>query len=180
MTASDKFIEQLESIHRELGIPASFLEQCPLPLCTEPGELADTEPDFYQRPQRLIPPAGAAWSAMKQAAADDGITLFLISAYRSLDYQKQLIAKKLAGGQVIDAILKVNAPPGFSEHHTGRAVDLGTTDCEPRTEAFENTPAFDWLQKHAAEFRYFLSYPRDNPWGIDYEPWHWCFRSPGN
>jgi D-alanyl-D-alanine carboxypeptidase len=72
----------------------------------------------------------------------------------------------------------VNAIPGFSEHHTGRALDLHAGDGKPLETTFENHPAFAWLCDNAAEFNFHLSYPRNNPSGIDYEPWHWCF-APG-
>jgi len=71
-------------------------------------------------------------------------------------------------------ILKVSAYPGYSEHHTGRAVDIGSPDCAHLTEAFEATREFSWLAEHAAGFGFVLSYPRDNPHGIAFEPWHWC------
>jgi D-alanyl-D-alanine carboxypeptidase len=80
---------------------------------------------------------------------------------------------------LIDEILLVNAIPGYSEHHTGRALDLHAGDGKPLETAFENHPAFSWLCDHAAEFNFHLSYPRGNPDGINYEPWHWCF-STGN
>lgn len=113
---------------------------------------------------------------MKQSAAKAGITIHLISAFRDLDYQYQLIRKKLLQGQSIEEILRVNAAPGYSEHHTGRAIDIGTLECDALVEAFENTPAFRWLQDHANRFGFVLSYPRGNGAGIAYEPWHWCFK----
>jgi zinc D-Ala-D-Ala carboxypeptidase len=73
-------------------------------------------------------------------------------------------------------VLRINAPPGYSEHHTGRAVDLGTAGCAALDQAFAQTPAFAWLQRHAQRFGFYLSYPRDNAEGYLYEPWHWCFR----
>ena len=74
-------------------------------------------------------------------------------------------------------ILRVNAAPGFSEHHTGRAVDIGTQDCEVLEEVFEKTSEFKWLQENAECFGFSMSYPRDNTAGFAYEPWHWCFKS---
>ncbi|MBT8145423.1 MAG: D-alanyl-D-alanine carboxypeptidase family protein, partial [Gammaproteobacteria bacterium] len=64
----------------------------------------------------------------------------------------------------------------FSEHHTGRALDLNTDGCAVLQEEFENTSAFQWLMAEAQSFGFILSYPRDNPWGIVYEPWHWCYQ----
>lgn len=179
MNDSESYLQQLRDAHAALGIAADYLQQCTLPVCREPEQLVATEPDFYQRLQQLTPPAFAAWQAMKQAAAEQGVTLFLISAFRSVQYQHDLIQKKLAKGQSIEQILKVNAAPGFSEHHTGRAVDIGTNETTILAEEFENTPAFQWLVLNAMGFGFHLSYPRHNPAGIDYEPWHWCFQTPG-
>lgn len=163
------------TLHQALGISSSYAEKCKLPLCREPEDLVDTEPDFYQRPQQLTAAAFKAWSAMKSAASDQGISLFLISAFRSLQYQHDLIAAKLQKGQSLEQILAINAAPGFSEHHSGRALDIGTLACEALVEEFENTEAFQWLIASASGFGFRMSYPRNNSFGIDYEPWHWCF-----
>lgn len=168
----------MQTAHAALGITADHLLQCTLPVCEEPPQLVATEPDFYQRPQQLTPSALAAWQAMKQAAAVQGVNLFLISAFRSLQYQQDLIARKLEKGRSIAQILRVNAAPGFSEHHTGRAIDIGTDEATILLEEFENTNAFQWLKENAQQFSFYLSYPRDNAAGIDYEPWHWCFHAP--
>lgn len=180
MADFNTFRDRVYEVHRALGIPEDYAASCGLPLCEEPLELVVTEPDYYGRQQQLIPPAFAAWSVMRSAAADDGVVIHIISAFRSLNYQRQLIERKLERGQTISAILAVNAAPGFSEHHTGRAVDIGTTGCDALVEAFELTEAFDWLQSRAKEFGFSLSYPRDNPFGISYEPWHWCFQNSGS
>ena len=94
-----------------------------------------------------------------------------------MDYQKELIEKKLAQGQSIENILKVSAAPGYSEHHTGRALDLNSPGCDVLEECFEDTRAFAWLSLEAAEFGFGMSYGKANAHGIAYEPWHWCFQS---
>lgn len=83
---------------------------------------------------------------------------------------------KLALGQTIDAVLRVNAAPGYSEHHSGRAIDIGTAGYAPVEQEFEHSPAFAWLAKNAAAHGFDLSYPRGNPHALAYEPWHWCWR----
>lgn len=173
--AGPDYLGRVMASHRALGIDPQYLSRCKLPLYPEPDRLVETEADYYGRPQRLTPEAFAAWQAMKQGAAREQISLHLISAYRDLDYQHALIARKLAAGQSLAEILRVNAAPGFSEHHTGRAIDVGTTGCAALVEEFENTAAFQWLASNAASFGFRLSFPRGNPFGIDYEPWHWCF-----
>ena len=150
------------------------------PLCQEPEELVDTEADFYGRPQRLMPPAREAWQEMKNAAIEQGVVILLISAFRAYEYQYQLIKRKLEAGQELAQILTVNAAPGFSEHHTGRAVDIGTLDCPALEVEFELTPAFAWLREHAGRYGFSMTYPHDNAFGISYEPWHWCYREDAN
>ena len=180
MSSHNILSEELRRIHQELGIGPEMLRHCKLPMHREPAELVETEPDCFGRTQRLIPQALLAWTAMKQAAAEDGVTLQLVSAYRGYNYQSSLIRRKLEAGQVLSAILRVNAAPGFSEHHSGRAIDIGTPDCPPLETGFENTPAYAWLVRHAQDHLFTLSYPRNNNLAIDFEPWHWCFREQGD
>jgi zinc D-Ala-D-Ala carboxypeptidase len=117
---------------------------------------------------------------MKAAAAADRVVLRIVSAFRSIERQAEIVRRKLQRGATLEQILAVTAPPGFSEHHSGRAVDLTTDGSPPLEEEFERTAAFRWLSSHAGEFGYGLSYPPDNPQGYLYEPWHWCFQTPGD
>ena len=71
----------------------------------------------------------------------------------------------------------VSAPPGFSEHSTGFAIDLGdglapATNLSP---SFDQTEAYAWLNANAARYHFTLSFPRGNAQGVSYEPWHWRF-----
>lgn len=111
------------------------------------------------------------------AAAKDKVELLLVSAFRSVDYQASIIRRKLQQGQLIEEILKTNAAPGYSEHHSGRAIDLTSSDCKPLCEEFEETNAFRWLTENAIAYGFTLSYPRQNKLGMIYEPWHWCHSS---
>ena len=84
---------------------------------------------------------------------------------------------KSARNQTASERAKVSAPPGYSEHSTGLAVDLGDGD-DPGTnlsQSFESTAAFRWLQDHAAAYHFTLSFPIGNIQGVSYEPWHWRF-----
>jgi len=175
MSNTDDMQSSLKQLHQNLGIPADYAISCALPLCLEPATLVDTELDFYQRQQRLTPAAFSAWSTMREAATRGEVSLFLISAFRGYQYQHDLIAGKLEKGQAIEAILRVNAAPGYSEHHSGRAVDLGTMDCDALSEDFGKTEAYQWLEQNAGSYGFYLSYPPDNPYGLDFEPWHWCY-----
>lgn len=157
----------------DLGVDPGFQATCKLPLQVEATELASAGLDMFGREQRMTPRTLQCWRRLSQAARHDDVELLLVSAFRPVEYQCTLIRNKLEQGQLIEHILTVNAAPGYSEHHTGRALDIATPGQEPLIEAFEATDAFRWLTNNAAHFSFSLSYPRDNPWGIVYEPWHW-------
>ena len=161
-----------------LGLDDGYGERSGLPLVPEPDWLAFAGFDRYRRPLWLHVDATRAWSHMREAALRDGVVLEAISGYRSHDYQLGIFERKLARGQTVRQILAVNAAPGYSEHHSGLALDIGTPDEAPAEESFEDTAAFAWLQQHAGGFGFTMSYPRDNPHGIVYEPWHWRFGDP--
>jgi D-alanyl-D-alanine carboxypeptidase len=167
----------LRELHTELGIPEDYGKDGTRPEYAEAGELVEVGPNLVGRMQRLTPETAAKWRAMQAAAAADGVTLLLVSGYRSIDYQARLIRKKINGGQSLGEILAVNAAPGYSEHHTGRAIDIAAPGSRPLTEEFEGSAAFVWLTERAAEFGFSMSYPRDNPAGFVYEPWHWALRA---
>jgi D-alanyl-D-alanine carboxypeptidase len=157
-----------------LGLDADdYHERTGLPLIAEPARLEFAGRDRFRRPLWLLAPAARAWLRMRAAAARDDVALDAISGWRSHDYQLGIFARKLARGQTVAQILGVNAAPGYSEHHAGTALDIGTPGDPPAEESFEATPAFAWLRRHAGDFGFALSYPRDNPHGIIYEPWHW-------
>lgn len=144
-----------------------------LSLEAEPLLLHFAGRDRFGRPLWLRRDAAQAWRRMRLHAARDGVPIDAISGYRSHAYQLGIFARKLARGLDVPQILTVNAAPGFSEHHGGDALDIGTPGDAPAEESFEGTPAFAWLQSNARVHGFHLSYPRDNPHGIVYEPWHW-------
>lgn len=159
-----------------LGIDeADYATRTGLDLVAEPDWLAFAGFDRYRRPLWLRIDAARHWLRMREQAMDDGVVLEAISGYRSHDYQLGIFERKLARGLSVDDILAVNAAPGFSEHHSGLALDIGAPDEPPAEESFEQTAAFAWLRDHACEHGFALSYPRDNPHGIVYEPWHWRY-----
>ncbi len=166
----------LRELHQELGIPDDYgLDDRP-PGFDEASELVDVGPNLVGRLQQLTPLAARRWASMVAAAHADGVCLLLVSGFRSIDYQADLIRRKIEAGHAIEEILSVNAAPGFSEHHTGAAVDIATPGSRPLTEEFEATAAFDWLCRNAERFGFSMTYPRDNPWGFVYEPWHWSIK----
>jgi D-alanyl-D-alanine carboxypeptidase len=169
-------LDRLQERLHALAVPEAYGERTQLPLVPEPAALAFTGLDRYRRPLWLTARAARAWEAMRRAARTDDVVLEAISGYRSHDYQLGIFERKLARGQTVEQILTVNAAPGYSEHHSGNALDIGAPGEPPAEESFEATSAFAWLREQAGNFGFVMSYPRDNPHGIVYEPWHWCYR----
>lgn len=168
--------QYLRALHDSLGIPTTYHETTKLKCYSTPEELISIGDDVYGRPQRLEKHAASAWFAMRAHAKSDGITLQVVSAYRSAEYQAEVIQRVLDKGERIEQILLRIAAPGYSEHQSGCALDLTTPGFEPVEEEFEQSQAFAWLIRFAKQHRFELSYPRSNPFGVIYEPWHWCFR----
>jgi D-alanyl-D-alanine carboxypeptidase len=170
-----RYLKHIGAVHRSLGIPADYAAMHCVPLQMEARKLTSIGTDIYQREQHLVPGAAAAWQAMRDTAAQDGIELQLVSAFRSAGYQENILRKKLEKGLPMEEILRVSAAPGYSEHHTGRALDLTTPGCAVLEEEFDQTAAFAWLTESAGHFCFSLSYPRDNRFKFAYEPWHWAW-----
>lgn len=174
--AAFDFASRIAGILQALGIPSEVIASRGLKLQVEPAELVEVGVSSNGRLFQLTEATSEAWHAMHAAAAHDGVTMALVSAYRSVERQREIVAAKLARGDSIDDILSYVAPPGYSEHHTGRAIDIGTSEEDALEEVFETTPAFAWLKAHAREHGFVMSYPRDNAQGFVYEPWHWCYQ----
>ncbi|MDR0946798.1 MAG: M15 family metallopeptidase [Ruminococcus sp.] len=123
---------------------------------------------------------------MIEAAKEDGIELYVVSAYRTIAYQEENLAgsvqDRVNSGMTYeeayaDALQSV-ALPGCSEHNAGLAADLmSVNNTNMNDSSFENTPEFAWLREHAAEYGFILRYPdgKQDITGIIYEPWHYRF-----
>jgi len=167
--------QRIEGILSQLGIPLSYPDSRGLQLHEEATDLvkldmADSDREYWLTPQTAI-----AWQGMQASAHAARVDFFVVSAFRSVERQLEIITRKLERGITMNDILRVSALPGYSEHHTGRAIDIGTAGSPVLEEVFEETTSFTWLLAHAHEFGFRLSYPRGNASGYDYEPWHWCF-----
>ena len=114
---------------------------------------------------------------MRNDAKKDGIFLVFLSGFRSINLQKEIFySLKSIRNQVASERARVSAPPGYSEHSTGFAIDIGDF-YKPETDLeieFENTDAFRWLKKNAAKYHFKLSFNKNDK-NVDYEPWHWRY-----
>ncbi len=122
---------------------------------------------------------------MIAAAKEDGISLKILSAYRTVKYQERLFERNLESrmdsGMTYEeayADVSVNiAPPGGSEHNAGLAVDIITEDDWDTYEGFEDTEEFAWLRENAADFGFIMRYHKgkEHITGYIYEPWHYRY-----
>jgi murein DD-endopeptidase MepM/ murein hydrolase activator NlpD len=123
--------------------------------------------------EKLAPDAGAAFKEMKNAAAADGIELIVVSGFRSVESQKPLWSKQVAKKGSEAAAAKISAPPGYSEHHTGYALDLGSGSNTSLNSSFASTPAYSWLSKYGKDYGFVQSFKGSD--SIQNEPWHWKY-----
>lgn len=115
---------------------------------------------------------------MQGDARKDGVLLIPLSGFRSIaDQQDVFFGTAKDRNQVASERARVSAPPGYSEHHTGYALDMGDGKAPwfHLDERFERTKASLWLRTNAAKYNFELSFPRNNEHGIMYEPWHWRY-----
>jgi len=140
-------------------------------------------------PPQLVPKKiYAAFRKLNQAMKKDiSKTLLIESGYRSSAYQLIIFLYYLKFHKWnLYKTAKRVALPGYSEHGypKAQALDFITTDGIPSDEKpleFTRTKEYEWLLKNAKDFNFHLSYPRDNKWGVMFEPWHWVFvKEKGN
>ncbi|MBW4472644.1 MAG: D-alanyl-D-alanine carboxypeptidase family protein [Stenomitos rutilans HA7619-LM2] len=139
------------------------------------SELAPIVPDGSIKMRKA---AAKAFREMTAVAQREGVSLVPISGFRSLaDQQYLYFDVKADRNQDAAERAKVSAPPGYSEHHTGYAVDIGdgNTPALNLNPDFDKTAAYRWLKANANRYSFELSFPKNNRQGVSYEPWHWRY-----
>ncbi len=148
----------------------------------------DKELTLYGKEIELRLYTAKAAEAMVKAMHDAGFTdIVVTSGYRSYAYQQSLfntyIEQEMSSHpgwteqQARELVLTYSAAPGTSEHHTGNAIDLISTNYVSLDETFAQNPAYEWLQQNAHLYGFILRYPADKTHitGYSYEPWHYRF-----
>lgn len=126
----------------------------------------------------LRPEAAAAVEEMFAAAQDDGVGLVIVSAYRSYANQEATYAHWVGAYGDAAGADTVSARPGYSEHQTGLAFDIGQTDGScTLVLCFRDTSAAQWAAAHAADFGFILRYPLGfhDITGFSAESWHFRY-----
>ncbi len=135
------------------------------PLVRVPKNLVENNGEVY-----LLPAAEHALVAMAAKAEQDGIHLVTDSAYRSVSYQRKVYHRQMEEGKTFAQVARYVAPPGYSEHMLGLAMDFSPSDWR-----FAKTPAYAWLKQHAAQFGFRETYPESRPDHQPWEPSHWRY-----
>lgn len=123
-----------------------------------------------------IPAARAFLEMSIKAHIDARINLLPASCFRRHGVQREVFLKRAQKKNVgFDQNVKRVAPAGYSEHHTGYAVDIrdGPGPRQMQGTPFRQRPVYAWLVENAADFGFENSFPQGNVQGIIFEPWHW-------
>ena len=120
----------------------------------------------------VLPETKDALLVMSSEARKDSVFLIVDSGFRSVGFQKRIIKNRLKAGEEYQKVINFIAPPGYSQHHSGLAVDFF-----PSEALFARTNEYLWLKNNAAEFGFYESYPEDSTGNIPWESWHWTFKS---
>ena len=104
---------------------------------------------------------------MLTAAENDGVLIQVESAYRSASYQKKIFRRMLSEGRKFEDIVRYVAPPGYSEHMLGTAVDFS-----PSNWRFADTDQHRWLLENAHRFGFENTYPEISETNMPWEAWH--------
>ena len=128
---------------------------------------------------KLLGPAAQSFREMQAEALRDGVVLVPVSGFREGERQAALFRGAVRKHGSKRKAARWVAPPGFSHHEAGLAIDLGDESapkCDARA-CFRKTPAYKWLRKNGARFGYELNGSRRNPPVRPHEPWHWRYSS---
>ena len=107
---------------------------------------------------------------MLEQARLDGIDLKVESAYRSMHYQTRIFVRMLKQGRTFDDIVRYVAPPGYSQHMLGTAMDFYPSNWE-----FAESEQYRWLQENGSKFGFEETYSKNNRYRMPWEAWHWNY-----
>lgn len=141
-----------------------------------PARLTIIDKQYLYSEDRVERFDAQTWPYLKRlfgAAAEDKITLYVKSGYRSFEEQRNTKSAYTVsyGAGTANTF---SADQGYSEHQLGTTLDFITTGLGGQLDGFDNTPAYTWLLNNAHKYGFVISYPKGNQYYI-FEPWHWRF-----
>ncbi|MBR0231865.1 MAG: D-alanyl-D-alanine carboxypeptidase family protein [Clostridia bacterium] len=149
-------------INKDHGLPEDY----------DPGEMVDIlarKDRHFQLAHADMKLQTEVYEALDRMCADaeaQGVTGYILTdSFRPREEQERLYSEMPAG---------IAAPPGYSEHETGLAFDISAYS---KNGDFGETPQFEWLYAHCAEYGFILRYPqgKEDITGYSYEPWHYRY-----
>ncbi|HCC00790.1 MAG TPA: hypothetical protein DEP42_06215 [Ruminococcaceae bacterium] len=131
---------------------------------------------------------------MIKAAHDDGVDLFIVHGYKSVETDrtafknkvKQYRTKGYSASKASSRATEALGEPGTTEDETGLSVDMETETFYKQVgglrQSFSQTDAYAWLVKNAPEYGFILRYPKSkvSVTGVEYEPYHWRYVGTDN
>jgi LAS superfamily LD-carboxypeptidase LdcB len=140
-----------------------------------PSSLVEVDAQYLfdrKKPERFHANAAPFLSRMLSEALGSGISLEIVSGYRS--FYDQMSVK--TGYKVLygEGANQFSADQGYSEHQLGTTIDFTTPELAGLSLQLEKQPAYQWLAENAYRFGFVLSYPKNNAY-YQFEPWHWRF-----
>lgn len=177
-TPSPSFNRGARSLEDPSSIWVVVNKQRPLnPSSYVPGDLVAVPVPYTNAPQLRSEASDAVGKLFRAAKTEAGLALASNSAYRSFSYQQGIYNDdvRTSGQAVADGL---TARPGYSEHQTGLAIDIGAESGACSLKAcFADTPEGKWLAANAWRFGFLLRYPADKVpvAGFSFEPWHYRY-----
>ncbi len=181
-----KFLKEILKLKpKELGVKTPFQGMSPDNVKLDkidPQSLDISGKRMMIPAQYLRPEVYKSYKKMAEKMEKDiGKKLLIKSGFRSSAYQLYSFVLYLRSHKYsLKETASLNALPGYSEHGNikKQAVDFisenGIDDDRP-AEDFIRLKEYDWLVKNARRYGFIMSYPRSNPYGIAFEPWHWKY-----
>jgi len=135
-----------------------------------------------------------AFTKMQKAALKEGVSIQIVSAYRSFERQNKIwnrkykayVSEGIPPEKAIEKIVEYSTLPGTSRHHWGTDIDIvDGSKIQPThvltTVHYENEGVFSdlkkWMDKNARKFGFYLVYTNKNTRkGFKYEPWHYSYK----
>lgn len=142
-------------------------------LLADPAKLVKLPPQLCYNDYKIYvrTETKEALMAMAAEASKSNIQLKVKSGFRSARYQRTILRRKLAEGGNMNDLFKLIAPPGYSQHETGYALDMAID-----SGLFKNSESYKWLKKNGGRFGFYETYPYDGDKATPWEPWHWYFK----
>ena len=132
----------------------------------EPKNLVKIEGNYV-----ATPATAQAYNDMLSEMAQYGMKIYIVSSYRDIKYQTNLYRNYLKN-DTKDVVDTYSARPGYSEHHTGRALDI--SQVYNNLDAFEGSDEAKWVYDNCYKYGFIVRYKENqiDVTGYIFEPWH--------